>query len=298
MITSLSEIEVALSNVPLFSRLPPRSLKRLARVCVPKQYGPDAVIVKEGTNGSGMFLLLSGRVRVTKNADDREIVLADLGPGEVLGEIAVVDEQPRSATAVALEPTTCLLLTRANFHSLVEAHPQVAWPIVPSLAERLRHLQERLIDAEEQLLEAESRQRAAADAVPSATDTSADTPAVADALAQSATPPAGRRHGGVTYDSAEPQADVGLGTKLARAQLGLFLSGTVGVSESAFIMETFLRSLAAETKLADDRKPVEMFQDLPSGVLRASWKTLNEGRKMPRRMLASFLDPLGQRADR
>ena len=77
-------------------------------------------------------------------------MLAVVGSGALLGEMALIDDQPRSASAVALEPTECLLITRDSFHTLVRKDPEIAWCIVPTLAERMRELL-RTIESEDTL---------------------------------------------------------------------------------------------------------------------------------------------------
>jgi CRP-like cAMP-binding protein len=137
--------EEFLQRAPLFARLESRQLHRLAGLCVPRTYDPGEEIVVEGSTGLGLFVITSGRVEVTRGTGDEKIVFAELGSGDLLGEMSLVDDQPRSATVRTLEPTTCLLITRGSFQSLVDSEPEIAWCIVPVLAGRLRALQEELI---------------------------------------------------------------------------------------------------------------------------------------------------------
>ena len=298
---SLQEKETALARVPIFSRLPPRSLRKLARLCIHRRYPRGTAILEEGSPGLGLFLITAGRVEVTKRAGSREVPLAVLGDGEVLGEIALIDDRPRSATAFALEETACLLLTRERFRTLLRKHPKIAWPIVPSLAERVRDLQSKLIESEAGAVAppaeepgtraAEPEIRAAEPEIRAAEpEIRAAEPQVEILAVREAEPSALA----VTDNGGESPGDASLGVVFLRAQLGFFLSGAVGMSESARLMETFLRTFADETRLGDGRDLGELVADLPRGMLEASWKTLREGREVPGRMLDGLLRPFGK----
>jgi len=143
-----TEAEDALAHVPFFAELRPRDLKRLAKLCIPKHFDTGAEIIKEGSMGLGLFLITRGRVEVFRLDTGRRQDLAILGDGDVLGEMALIDDKPRSASAVALEPTSTLLLSRDGFRQVVAKSPAVAWTLVPELAERLREVENRLFEAE------------------------------------------------------------------------------------------------------------------------------------------------------
>lgn len=265
---SLQEIEASLARISIFSRLPERSRRKLARLCVRKRYPPGAEIVREGAKGLGLFLITSGRVEVIKHAGDGDLTLAELGAGEVLGEIAIIDEHPRSATAVALEETTCLLLTRDSFQTVVRRHPEIAWQIVPSLAERLRDLQDMVVEAQEARGTDGQQDNVQADA-------GAGTEAKHD-------PPA------------EPERPQTRAQRWMQAPLGLLVGGAVGLGESAHLMETFLVRLAEESGLDDGRSVEEVLRRVPEGLLNAWGATLEEGLKVPGRVMRGMLHPLGQ----
>jgi CRP-like cAMP-binding protein len=99
---------------------------------------PDGqVLTREGAPGSEFFVIISGSVRV----DRAGATLREMGPGEFLGEIALVDDGPRTATATAVGPTTLLVLTRPGFRSLMEKHEPIEHAVLHALAERVRHLE-------------------------------------------------------------------------------------------------------------------------------------------------------------
>jgi CRP/FNR family cyclic AMP-dependent transcriptional regulator len=131
--------EDALRNVPLFAGLEAADLQRLARILVPRQYEAGDVIIREGDEAVGFFVVSSGKVRVVKDLGrDKEQVLATLTPGEFFGETALLDGYPRTASVQAVEKTECLALTRWDFMSELKGSPTMAVEIVRALARRLR----------------------------------------------------------------------------------------------------------------------------------------------------------------
>jgi CRP-like cAMP-binding protein len=131
--------EEALRKVPLFSGLVAADLNRLGRILVPRQYESGELIIKEGDEAVGFFILSSGKVRVVKDlGGGKEQVLATLTPGEFFGETALLDGYPRTATVQAVDKTECLALTRWDFMSELKGSPTMAVEIVRVLARRLR----------------------------------------------------------------------------------------------------------------------------------------------------------------
>lgn len=131
--------EEALRNVPLFAGLESADLQRLGRILVPRQYEAGEVIIREGDEAIGFFVVSSGRVRVVKDlGGDKEQTLATLAPGEFFGETALLDGYPRTASVQAVEKTECLALTRWDFMSELKGSPTMAVEIMRVLARRLR----------------------------------------------------------------------------------------------------------------------------------------------------------------
>lgn len=135
----LQEIVDALKAVSLFGTLSPRFLNGIAKACTERSFDTDAVIVKQGNPGVGLFVIVSGKVKIIKaNESGERLELATHGAGEVIGEMSVLDGANRSADVVATEPTTCLVLSAWDFKSFMESHPEVALEILPVVVRRFR----------------------------------------------------------------------------------------------------------------------------------------------------------------
>jgi CRP-like cAMP-binding protein len=132
-----------LANVSIFKSLDERALDALVRVTSTRRLGASEVLFRKGEAGRQLYGVLSGRLKVkAAGADGREIVFNVCDPGEVLGEIALLDSNPRSATIEALEPSELLVLDRRDFLPFLERHPRVAIQLAELLAARLRRLTE------------------------------------------------------------------------------------------------------------------------------------------------------------
>lgn len=123
-----------LKKVPIFDKLPAKELESIARSLKERVYEPGTAIVKEGDPGVGFFLITKGRVEVSH----RDHRIRDLGPGEYFGEMALMEERPRSATVTAKERTTCLQLVRWDFRALLKENPDLAVRMLEVVVQRLR----------------------------------------------------------------------------------------------------------------------------------------------------------------
>lgn len=106
---------------------------------VMKHFTPGDLVFRKGDPGSEMSVIAAGRIQVCVGAHTaKEVVLAILGPGEVLGEMAMLDGKERSADAVALSPSDLLCLKRRDFLDAIRRHPNIAIGLLAALSERLR----------------------------------------------------------------------------------------------------------------------------------------------------------------
>ncbi|HEX9436111.1 MAG TPA: cyclic nucleotide-binding domain-containing protein [Candidatus Limnocylindria bacterium] len=127
-----------LRRVPMFQELDDHTLREIGNAAVEQRWEAGQEIVRQGDTGVGMFIVRSGKVEIVQDHEGKPEKVRDLGPGDVFGEMALLDEFPRSATVRAVEPTTCLGITRWHFRGILESHPQIALKLLPILTRRLR----------------------------------------------------------------------------------------------------------------------------------------------------------------
>jgi hypothetical protein len=135
---------IALKRVPLFSTLTLEQLDSIDRLMVTRHYVKGEAIFRKGDVGSELFVVLEGEIRIHLDHDGQEVTLARHGPSMVLGEMAVFDEQPRSASAEASENTTVRVLRRDRLQAIVHEHPEVLLEFVKNLSQRIRVMNEQL----------------------------------------------------------------------------------------------------------------------------------------------------------
>jgi CRP/FNR family cyclic AMP-dependent transcriptional regulator len=140
MISPVPASVETLRKVPLFSDLGNRELERLAGHFKERTFPEGSTVTEEGGTGAGFFIVADGNATVSVGGEER----ATLGPGDYFGEIALVDEGTRTATITAATDLRCYGLTPWEFRPFVEEHPQVAWPLLKTLARRLREAQAQL----------------------------------------------------------------------------------------------------------------------------------------------------------
>lgn len=137
--------EDVLAKVDLFSEFSKKELQALARICQERKYKAGTTLVSQGDTGVGLYIITSGKVRVLKavDPDKAEEVLAEEGPGSVLGEMALLDDLPRSATMVAVDDVTALLLPVWEFRTTLQQHPDIGIKMLSVLSRRLRKAEQR-----------------------------------------------------------------------------------------------------------------------------------------------------------
>jgi CRP/FNR family cyclic AMP-dependent transcriptional regulator len=134
-----------LATVPLFKGLASHELLRFAEVTREKTYPRGSVILFEDDPGDALFIVREGRVKVVLVGEDgREVILGVLGVGDHFGELALIDDQPRSAHVIAMEDAALLVLRRDDFRRRVEETPAVAWSLMQELSRRLRRADDKI----------------------------------------------------------------------------------------------------------------------------------------------------------
>jgi CRP-like cAMP-binding protein len=141
-----SEDTVALLHqVPVFSTLAEPELARVAEVAVPRLFAAGEVVFREGDESNTCYVVRSGHARATReHQDGRSITLARFGPGDIFGELAMFDNERRSATVEALEPMEAIAILGGDMRRLLREHPDIAVKLIAAIARRLRETNERL----------------------------------------------------------------------------------------------------------------------------------------------------------
>ncbi len=136
---NLDEIIKFLYNVPLFKSLSRRQLELLAKRVLDRDYAAGATIVSQGKGGEGFFIVYAGKVDVIRErADGVKSVVNHLGAGDFFGEMALLDDGPRTATCVAVEPTKCYVLPRWDFLAVLKEDADMGITILEEMARRFR----------------------------------------------------------------------------------------------------------------------------------------------------------------
>ena len=128
-----------LKNVPLLAGIPTDQLVIVADIAEERRFDGGETVFEQGTPGEHLYLIVRGRAAVVMGSEaGEEVELARLGEGEVFGELALLDDAPRSATIRALEPLECLVLSREDFRDLLDVSPALARSVIRVLTHRIR----------------------------------------------------------------------------------------------------------------------------------------------------------------
>jgi len=144
--------EEDLARVDLFSGLRQKELKDLAAYCGERTFSPGSVLLSQGEQGLGLFILTKGTVSITRknSPDGAEEVLGTAGAGEVIGEMALLDDLPRSATVTAVDEVSVLLLPLWEFRRILRrilrSDPDVGLDLLAVLSRRLRKAEQRVLE--------------------------------------------------------------------------------------------------------------------------------------------------------
>lgn len=141
----MTEAAELLRRVPLFSELSEPELERVAQVAVPRSFPRETRVFHEGDAGDACYIIRSGSCRVTReHPDGRAITLANLGPGSIFGELAMLDGESRSASVEAAEDTELVALPARDVRALIRTNPEMGEKVVVALTRRLREANERI----------------------------------------------------------------------------------------------------------------------------------------------------------
>jgi len=128
-----------IKEVPIFRELPQEAIDWLAERAKTRHYPKGTIVLAEGQSGNELFVIQSGRSKVfVSNSDGRELVLYHAGPGDYVGELAIMDDQPRSATVQTLEKSSFLVLNQNDMRELLGQSPDFSLVIIRALTEKVR----------------------------------------------------------------------------------------------------------------------------------------------------------------
>jgi CRP/FNR family transcriptional regulator len=134
-----------LGRVPVFETLSPPDLERVAQVAVPRSFRAHQVIFREGDASDTCYVVKSGHARAMReHGDGRTIALAHFGPGDIFGELAMFDDEKRSATVEAIEDVDAIAILGSDMRRLLREHADISYKLVVALGRRLRETNERL----------------------------------------------------------------------------------------------------------------------------------------------------------
>ena len=145
MSASVEETAALLAQVGVFAELGRAELEQVAEVAVPRSFHAGEVVFREGDESNTSYIVREGHARaVRQHSDGRTLTLANFGPGEVFGELAMFDSDRRSATIEAIDQLDLLAILSADMQRLMREHPDIAVKLVVTLGRRLREVNDRL----------------------------------------------------------------------------------------------------------------------------------------------------------
>jgi CRP/FNR family transcriptional regulator len=143
--TRSADVVELLGRVPAFSTLEPADLQRIAEMALPRRFEPGEAVFREGDSSDTCYVVREGHARAVRtHGDGRTITLATFGPGDIFGELAMFEDERRSATVEAIETTSVVGVLGPDMRRLMKQHPEIAARLVVALGRRLREMNERL----------------------------------------------------------------------------------------------------------------------------------------------------------
>ena len=128
-----------LNNISIFIDLDEDELKDVSESCTPRNYPKNSMIILEEEFGDIVFIIIKGTVKITRvNDEGKEVILSLLGPGEIFGEMAIIDGEARSANALAQENCELTAIQRSEFLRLLRRNFKISFALMGELAKRLR----------------------------------------------------------------------------------------------------------------------------------------------------------------
>ncbi len=145
----------ALKNNVFFGELTKNEIKQLAKIVYEREFNSQEYIFMNGQPAAAMFIILDGEVKIIRESEDAEVEITRLKTNDTLGELALLDNSPRSASAVAIKPTKLLAIFREDLNDFINSQPELGAKILRKLAiitgYRLRMTNDLLVEKDEEL---------------------------------------------------------------------------------------------------------------------------------------------------
>jgi CRP/FNR family cyclic AMP-dependent transcriptional regulator len=134
-----------ITSIPLFQGLPQESIDQLLKEAVPRTYRKGSTVIRQEDEATTLYIVQSGRLKVYRDdPGGKQFILETLSEGDHFGELALLDDKPRSASVDAIEPCVLLALSKAAFHKSLASHPGLSLQLLRSLAGEMRRLTDSL----------------------------------------------------------------------------------------------------------------------------------------------------------
>lgn len=136
-----------MKKIPIFAEMTENEIYQILRLAFEKKYPKDSTLFVEGMSGEVLYIIKKGKVDICKKTDKGELVIASLGPGEFLGELSIIDEGKRSATARVTEDSELIVITKKCFYDMIQGDPIITVKLLMHFlkinAQRLRNTDKR-----------------------------------------------------------------------------------------------------------------------------------------------------------
>jgi hypothetical protein len=140
---SILERVLLLREIPIFGDLSPEDLERVAEIAREEWYPRDMTIFRQGDEGNMMFVIVDGNLQIMRTVNGAEHVLANRGPGDFVGEMAIIESAPRSATLLTKTDVRVLAIDGETFKGILRERPEVSFAVLRSVSRRLREMSEK-----------------------------------------------------------------------------------------------------------------------------------------------------------
>jgi CRP/FNR family transcriptional regulator len=145
MPATTQETIALLARVPVFEELGPEDLEQVAGVTVPRSFGAGHAVFREGDDSDTCYVVQDGHARaIREHTDGRRLTIARFGPGDIFGELAMFDDERRSATVEAIDDLHTVAILGSDMRRMLRLHPEIAVKLISALGRRLREANDRL----------------------------------------------------------------------------------------------------------------------------------------------------------